>query len=124
MTITVEVDTPEGPGRWHLDPAVEPSAVLALGHGAGGGVTAMDLTLLAQQLPDRGITVARAGYWRAYELSFRTSERVKVASTDIQRIREYQDLADRAGSAVVYIETEPCEWRQELEEFAGWHLCR
>lgn len=59
MTITVEVDTPEGPGRWHLDPAVEPSAVLALGHGAGGGVTAMDLTLLAQQLPDRGITVAR-----------------------------------------------------------------
>ena len=30
-----------------------------LGHGAGGGVTAMDLALLARELPPRGITVAR-----------------------------------------------------------------
>lgn len=59
MTLTFEVDTPEGPGRWHLDPARQPSAVLALGHGAGGGVTAMDLALLARELPALGVTVAR-----------------------------------------------------------------
>ena len=82
------------------------------------------LVPLAQHLEARGITVARSGYWRAYELSFRTGERVKVASTDLQRIREYQDLADRAGSAAVYIETKPCEGRQEVGEFQGWHLCR
>lgn len=59
MTVTVEVDTPEGPGRWHLDEADRPSALLALGHGAGGGVTAMDLALIARELPARGVAVAR-----------------------------------------------------------------
>ena len=59
MTIAYEVATPEGPGRWHLDPAEEPRALLALGHGAGGGVTAMDLALLARELPAVGVTVAR-----------------------------------------------------------------
>lgn len=69
------VETSEGPGRWHLDlptgqpglsagqPAVagatRPRAVLALGHGAGGGVTAMDLSLLSQRLPAAGVAVAR-----------------------------------------------------------------
>jgi predicted alpha/beta-hydrolase family hydrolase len=58
-TLTAEVSTPEGIGRWHLDLAVDPRAVLVLGHGAGGGVTATDLALLARDLPPRGITVAR-----------------------------------------------------------------
>ena len=58
-TVVVEVDTPEGPGRWHVDAATDPSAVLVLGHGAGGGVTAMDLALLARELPPLGTTVAR-----------------------------------------------------------------
>lgn len=58
-TTAYEVDTPEGPGRWHLDLAASPQAVLALGHGAGGGVTAMDLALLAGALPAHGISVAR-----------------------------------------------------------------
>ena len=58
-TTTFEVETPEGPGRWHLDLAADPVAALVLGHGAGGGVTAMDLALLARELPPRGITVAR-----------------------------------------------------------------
>lgn len=58
-TVLVEVDTPEGPGRWHLDAAADPVVALVLGHGAGGGVTAMDLALLARELPPRGITVAR-----------------------------------------------------------------
>lgn len=58
-TSACEVETPEGPGRWHLDLAENPRAVLALGHGAGGGVTAMDLALLAATLPAHGISVAR-----------------------------------------------------------------
>ena len=58
-TPVYEVETPEGPGRWHLDLVDSPRAVLALGHGAGGGVTAMDLALLAGALPAQGISVAR-----------------------------------------------------------------
>ncbi|HEY5848693.1 MAG TPA: alpha/beta family hydrolase [Microlunatus sp.] len=58
-TVSFEVSTPEGIGRWHLDLAASPRAVVSLGHGAGGGVTAMDLALLARELPPRGITVAR-----------------------------------------------------------------
>lgn len=58
-TVQWGVETPEGPGRWHLDLAADPVAALMLGHGAGGGVTAMDLALLAHELPPRGITVAR-----------------------------------------------------------------
>ncbi|MDN5764054.1 MAG: hydrolase, partial [Microlunatus sp.] len=55
----VAIDTPEGPGRWHLDRTEDTRAVLALGHGAGGGVTAADLALLARRLPTEGVTVAR-----------------------------------------------------------------
>ena len=58
-TVLLEVQTPEGPGRWHLDPAADPVAALVLGHGAGGGVAALDLALLARELPPRGVTVAR-----------------------------------------------------------------
>lgn len=58
-TIAYEVDTPEGAGRWHLDLAEQPGALLVLGHGAGGGVAASDLALLARELPRRGVTVAR-----------------------------------------------------------------
>ncbi|MFB6818848.1 alpha/beta family hydrolase [Streptomyces sp. NPDC056347] len=53
------VDTDAGPARitWH--PATgDARAVLALGHGAGGGIEARDLTALAAALPAHGITVA------------------------------------------------------------------
>lgn len=61
-TQVVEVATPEGPGRLHVDPVAPdraPTATLVLGHGAGGGVNAMDLDLLARRLPPAGITVVR-----------------------------------------------------------------
>jgi uncharacterized protein len=55
------VDTPVGPARitWH-DPAgdVKACAVLALGHGAGGGIEARDLAALAEALPGYGVGVA------------------------------------------------------------------
>ncbi len=51
-------DTPAGPARitWH--PAARPRSVLALGHGAGGGIEARDLVALARALPGRGVSVA------------------------------------------------------------------
>ena len=55
----VEVTTPQGPGRFHVREAGEPSALLVLGHGAGGGVDAPDLVALARELPDEGVSVLR-----------------------------------------------------------------
>jgi len=55
----VSVDTPLGPARFHVDGAEDQRAVLILGHGAGGGVNAMDLELLAHRLPEQGVTVLR-----------------------------------------------------------------
>jgi predicted alpha/beta-hydrolase family hydrolase len=65
----LEVVTPQGPGRWFADPAEEPTAVLLLGHGAGGGTDAADLQLLARRLPVLGITVVR------FEQPWRTAGR-------------------------------------------------
>ena len=69
----VDVDTAYGPARLHLAAAASPTDVLLLGHGAGGGVDAFDLQLLARRLPPYGITVAR------FEQPWRTAGR-KVAA--------------------------------------------
>jgi predicted alpha/beta-hydrolase family hydrolase len=58
-TELIEVSTPEGPGRFHLAAADHARALLVLGHGAGGGVDAVDLSVLASRLPREGIAVAR-----------------------------------------------------------------
>jgi predicted alpha/beta-hydrolase family hydrolase len=68
----IDTPTPEGPGRLFVAPAESPQAVLMLGHGAGGGVDAMDLKLLAGYLPGEGIAVVR------FEQPWRTAGR-KVA---------------------------------------------
>ncbi|MYS10210.1 hydrolase [Streptomyces sp. SID6041] len=53
---TVPTDAGDARIAWHEAPA--PRAVLALGHGAGGGIEARDLQALAAALPGRGVTVA------------------------------------------------------------------
>ncbi len=61
MVSTELVDTPVGPSRitWHRPPGrAAARSVLALGHGAGGGVEARDLAALAGALPPLGVTVA------------------------------------------------------------------
>ncbi|WP_316526389.1 alpha/beta hydrolase family protein [Kitasatospora brasiliensis] len=58
MSTTEAVPTEAGEARITYHRAAEPRAVLALGHGAGGGIGARDLVALAGKLPDRGITVA------------------------------------------------------------------
>jgi uncharacterized protein len=52
------VSTPTGEARITWYPAAEPQRVLALGHGAGGGIEARDLQALAEALPSAGTTVA------------------------------------------------------------------
>jgi predicted alpha/beta-hydrolase family hydrolase len=60
VTRVVTVSTSVGPARWHVDAAPgRVRALLALGHGAGGGVEAHDLQVLARGLPEVGLTVAR-----------------------------------------------------------------
>ncbi|MFE4519348.1 alpha/beta family hydrolase [Kitasatospora sp. NPDC056783] len=58
MSTTELVPTEAGEARITYHRAAEPRAVLALGHGAGGGTGARDLVALAGELPARGITVA------------------------------------------------------------------
>ncbi|MFD7454764.1 alpha/beta family hydrolase [Kitasatospora sp. NPDC059827] len=58
MTTSELVTTGAGDARITYHRAAAPRAVLALGHGAGGGTGARDLVALAGRLPDRGITVA------------------------------------------------------------------
>jgi predicted alpha/beta-hydrolase family hydrolase len=69
----VAAPTSLGPGRLVVDAAESPTAVLWLGHGAGGGIEARDLAALAAALPGQGITVVR------YEQPWRVAGR-KVAA--------------------------------------------
>ncbi|GAB2626170.1 hypothetical protein GCM10027168_67410 [Streptomyces capparidis] len=57
-TTTRLVPTPVGDGRITTTAPPRPRAVLALGHGAGGGTAARDLAALAAALPPRGVAVA------------------------------------------------------------------
>jgi len=65
----VPLDTPQGQARFFVDLADRPISILVLGHGAGGGVAAADLELLARRLPPLGVTVAR------FEQPWRTAGR-------------------------------------------------
>jgi uncharacterized protein len=50
----LEIATPHGPARVHLQPADDPVAALLLGHGASGGVAARDLRVTSDvSLADR-----------------------------------------------------------------------
>jgi uncharacterized protein len=55
---TLEIDTPSGTAKAHLNGADEPRAALVLGHGAGGGVQAKDLAAVARVAHSLGISVA------------------------------------------------------------------
>jgi predicted alpha/beta-hydrolase family hydrolase len=87
----VAAPTSLGPGRLVVDAAVEPRAVLWLGHGAGGGIGALDLTALAAVLPGQGITVAR------FEQPWRVAGR-KVATRP-------------AALDIAWTETAPLVWQ-------------
>jgi uncharacterized protein len=71
------VPTPHGDARLHVDRSKRPVATLVLGHGAGGGVTARDLAVLAKVLPAQGVSVFRV------EQPWRLAGRKIAASTRI-----------------------------------------
>ena len=54
----MNIDTPHGPARAHLHEAGAPSALLILGHGAGGGVGAPDLVAATEAATAAGVSVA------------------------------------------------------------------
>lgn len=65
MNVTEIIDTDAGAARitWHR--ADKARLVLAVSHGAGGGIEARDLQALAAVLPAHGVTVARVEQpWR------------------------------------------------------------
>jgi hypothetical protein len=77
---------------------------------------------LADHLVAHGITTAAGGYWRAYHMTFLTAERVRVASVDVIRIAEYQDLLPEHP---VTIADRPCtEAEGKGEQVAGMYVCR
>ncbi|MET4638171.1 alpha/beta family hydrolase [Mycetocola sp. 2940] len=55
----IDVPTSLGPGRLTVSTAADPRALVWLGHGAGGGIGAVDLAALAARLPALGISVVR-----------------------------------------------------------------
>jgi uncharacterized protein len=59
------VSTPVGDARVHVAAARRPRATLVLGHGAGGGIEAVDLAALADAGPRIGFSVVRVeSPWR------------------------------------------------------------
>ena len=58
MPTELLVDTPHGPARVHHRPVSDPRALLMLGHGAGGGVGAPDLTAATAVARELGVAVA------------------------------------------------------------------
>jgi uncharacterized protein len=57
MTV-IEIETPQGQARAHLQHADRSRAALVLGHGAGGGVTAVDLVAARDAALEERVTVA------------------------------------------------------------------
>ncbi|MBD0282588.1 MAG: alpha/beta hydrolase [Thermoleophilaceae bacterium] len=55
---TVELDTPHGQARAHLQPADEPIAAMVLGHGAAGGAESKDLVAVTGVVRSEGVSVA------------------------------------------------------------------
>ena len=53
----IELETPHGPARAHLDTVAAPRAGLVLGHGAGGGVGAVDLVTVSRAAQEVGVSV-------------------------------------------------------------------
>jgi hypothetical protein len=79
-----------------------------------------ELRVLADTLVERGARTAYAPYWTAYTVTFMTGERVRVASTDVVRIDEYQSAA-LSDPRAVQIRERPCPGGEQIARF---YLCR
>lgn len=57
VSTIVDIETPHGPARAHVHAVDEPTGLLLLGHGAGGGVTAPDLVSATRAANEAGWSV-------------------------------------------------------------------
>jgi hypothetical protein len=64
---------------------------------------------LARYLEHHGVRYGEANYWTAYPVSFLSEERVKVASTDVERVNEYRWLFLGHRDQAVVIQAAACE---------------
>lgn len=55
----MDIDTPHGPARAHLDEPDDPRAALVLGHGAGGSIDSADLVAATEAALEQRVTVVR-----------------------------------------------------------------
>lgn len=72
---------------------------------------------LAEHLEKRGIAYGVADYWTAYPVTFLSSERVRLASSSLNRIPEYETLFEGHRDQAVRILEPPC---QAGTKVAGW----
>lgn len=77
----------------------------------------------AARLSERGVSIGRAGYWRSYAITFLTRERVKLTSTEVLRIQEYENLANAAEPAVLLLQEQPCLPGVPEDRVGVWFLC-
>jgi len=75
---------------------------------------------MAEHLVARQIPVAVTGYWGAYTLSFIARERARVASRDVVRVQEYQDLFLAPSSRGVLLSETACPGGEHI---ARWYVC-
>lgn len=54
----MDIETPHGLARAHVQPADNPRGLLVLGHGAGGSVSSPDLMVVSRVALERGASVA------------------------------------------------------------------
>jgi predicted alpha/beta-hydrolase family hydrolase len=99
--MTIDIDTPHGPARVHLQRAEGAHVALVLGHGAGGGVTAKDLVAASDAALEQGVSVARVE--QPYRVAGRRSPapaaQLDVAwSAVIARLRGHE----LAGSQLIF----------------------
>jgi predicted alpha/beta-hydrolase family hydrolase len=102
VLLEVHVDTPHGLARVHLRPADAPRASLVLGHGAGGGVAARDLSAAADAACSEHVSVALVE--QPYRVAGRRSpaparrlDEAWVAIVEALRERELRGLPLLAG---------------------------
>jgi predicted alpha/beta-hydrolase family hydrolase len=98
--VDLDVPTSLGPGRLVITAAPEPRAALWLGHGAGGGIGAVDLAALADRLPQRGVTVLR------YEQPWRVAGRriaARPAALDTAWLETVPRVRDLIGAAPLIV---------------------
>jgi predicted alpha/beta-hydrolase family hydrolase len=96
----LQIDTIHGSARAHLRTAKEPRAALILGHGAGGGIEALDLTAASRAAGAERISVALVE--QPYRVAGRRSPpRASQLDADWLSVIERLRAGDFAGLPVI-----------------------